>query len=229
MSIEQTVFHNRATTRGRYLNKDAGLTLKRAIDISGAILLLILVAPLFLIVALTISIKGGPGPIIYRQERIGRAGRRFLCLKFRTMHSDAEDALRDLLAQDPHAKAEWERTQKLTRDPRVSQIGHVLRTTSLDELPQLWNVLRGDMSLVGPRPVTSGEMRKWYEVLGGAAAYKTVRPGITGLWQVSGRNRTTYESRVALDRHYVENLSLRNDTIILFRTFGAVIRRVGAC
>ena len=213
-----------------YFNTSARLIrLKRAMDISVALLLIILLAPLFLTIALAILIKGGPGPIIYCQERIGLFGRPFLCLKFRTMRSDAERVLYDLLAQDPQAQAEWEKTQKLRRDPRVSPIGRLLRRTSLDELPQLWNVVRGDMSLVGPRPVTPGEMRKWYDVLGGAASYKSVRPGITGLWQVTGRGRTTYETRVAIDCHYVKNLSLRNDTMILFRTFGAIIGREGAC
>jgi undecaprenyl-phosphate galactose phosphotransferase len=152
-----------------------------------------------------------------------------MCLKFRTMYPDADRILRELLARDPSSRAEWEGTQKLRRDPRVSRIGRLLRATSLDELPQLWNVLRGEMSLVGPRPVTSSEMRKWYEVLGGATLYMLVRPGITGLWQVSGRSGTTYERRVALDCQYVESLSLRNDALILLRTVGVLIRREGAC
>jgi lipopolysaccharide/colanic/teichoic acid biosynthesis glycosyltransferase len=145
------------------------------------------------------------------------------------MRADADQVLHHLLVQDPQARAEWETTQKLRRDPRVSPIGRVLRATSLDELPQLWNVLRGDMSLVGPRPVTFSEIQKWYADLGGTASYMAVRPGITGLWQVSGRSQTTYESRVALDCQYVRDLSLRNDGLILLRTFGAVIRQQGAC
>jgi lipopolysaccharide/colanic/teichoic acid biosynthesis glycosyltransferase len=149
-------------------------------------------------------------------------------LKFRTMCPEADRILGELLARDPSARAEWERTQKLRRDPRITPIGRLLRATSLDELPQLWNVLRGEMSLVGPRPISSEEMRKCREPLGGAPSYMAVRPGITGLWQVSGRSGTTYESRVSLDCQYVENLCLRNDALILFRTFGVLVRREGA-
>ena len=203
-------------------------TIKRSIDIVGALFLIVSLAPVLALVAIAILIKGGAGPIIYRHQRVGRGGRPFICLKFRTMCPEADRILGELLARDPTARAEWERTQKLRRDPRISPIGRLLRATSLDELPQLWNVLRGEMSLVGPRPVTSEEMRKWYEALGGATSYMAVRPGITGLWQVSGRNRTTYESRVSLDCRYVENLCLRNDALILFRTFGVVVRREGA-
>ena len=141
---------------------------------------------------------------------------------------NADMALRVLLENDPVVRAEWDASQKLRRDPRVSGIGSVLRATSLDEIPQLWNVLRGEMSLVGPRPVTEDEMRRWYEILGGSVAYKAVRPGITGLWQVSGRSRTTYEYRVTLDCQYVRELSVLNDLRILCRTVSAVLRGDGA-
>ena len=220
---------NRRTIGARLKGRARFTTLKRAIDIAAALSLIVLLAPLLVSVAIAILIKGGAGPIIYCHKRVGRGGRPFKCLKFRTMSPDADQILRELLTRDPSARAEWERTQKLRRDPRVSPIGRLLRATSLDELPRLWNVLRGEMSLVGPRPVTSGEMQKWYEALGGATSYMTVRPGITGLWQVSGRSRTTYESRVALDCQYVKNLSLRNDALILFRTLGVLIRAEGAC
>ena len=141
---------------------------------------------------------------------------------------NADAALRALLDNDPAARAEWAASQKLKRDPRVSRLGSVLRATSLDEVPQLWNVLRGEMSLVGPRPVTEDEMRRWYEILGGSAAYNTGRPGITGLGQVRGRSRTTYEHRVTLDCQYVRELSALNDLRILCRTVGAVLCRDGA-
>lgn len=141
---------------------------------------------------------------------------------------DADQVLRTLLERDPAARAEWAASHKLQNDPRVSRIGYILRATSLDELPQLWNVVRGDMSLVGPRPVTEGEMQKWYDTLGGSTAYKTVRPGITGLWQVSGRSGTTYEHRVKLDCQYVREISALSDLWILCRTVGAVLRQDGA-
>ena len=145
------------------------------------------------------------------------------------MCTNADLVLHELLDRDPAARAEWTRSHKLKRDPRISRVGRILRTTSLDELPQLWNVLRGEMSLVGPRPVTEAEVRNWYEPRGGVAAYCSVRPGITGLWQVSGRSGTTYEHRVELDCRYVNDLSLTNDIRILFRTVGAVMRQDGAC
>jgi lipopolysaccharide/colanic/teichoic acid biosynthesis glycosyltransferase len=202
---------------------------KRPFDIIGAVLLLLFLSPVFasLIVAQFVSRPGAP--IFFRQERVGKDGKIFLCQKFRTMCTNADSVLRELLDRDPAARAEWSRSHKLNMDPRVSSVGRILRSTSLDELPQLWNVLRGDMSLVGPRPVTEPELRKWYERLGGAVAYKSVRPGITGLWQVSGRSRTTYEHRVELDRRYVQELSLANDIHLLCHTVGAVLRQDGAC
>lgn len=144
------------------------------------------------------------------------------------MCPNADVVMRQLLERDPASRLEWAATHKLKRDPRVSPLGEILRWTSLDQLPQLWNVLRGEMSLVGPRPVTEAEMENWYERFNGAAAYKSVRPGITGLWQVSGRSATTYEQRVSLDCKYVRELSIANDAWILFRTVGAVLSQSGA-
>ena len=152
-----------------------------------------------------------------------------MCIKFRTMVINADMVLRELLERDPQCREEWQRTHKLQNDPRVTPLGRAMRALSVDELPQLLNVLRGDMSLVGPRPVTEAELKRWYEPLGAAADYLAVRPGVTGLWQVSGRSGTTYQARVAFDKRYVQELSLYNDLVILFRTLGAVLRGEGAC
>ncbi|WP_149535522.1 sugar transferase [Siccirubricoccus phaeus] len=197
---------------------------KRGLDIAGATALLLAALPLFGLIALAVRADGGPA--FYAHERIGRGGRRFGCLKFRSMVVDSAERLARLLDSDPAARAEWEATRKLKRDPRVTWIGRLLRASSLDELPQLINVLRGEMSLVGPRPVIQAELNAHY----GAAAehYLSVRPGITGLWQISGRNDTTYAERVALDVRYAVNPSLLADVKILLRTPMAVIARRGA-
>ncbi|MBL6456843.1 sugar transferase [Belnapia sp. T6] len=198
--------------------------LKRAFDIAGASALLLLGLPVFLILAVLVRADGGPA--FFAHERVGRGGRRFGCLKFRSMVVDSAARLEALLASDPAARAEWEATRKLRHDPRITWIGRVLRATSLDELPQLLNVLRGEMSLVGPRPVVAAELQAHY----GAAAehYLSVRPGITGLWQVSGRSDTSYAQRVALDVRYATNPSFIEDLRILLRTPVAVLQRRGA-
>jgi exopolysaccharide production protein ExoY len=202
---------------------------KRTSDLIGSVLLLLFCLPIFTTVIIALFLSSPGAPIFFRQVRVGKDGVTFLCLKFRTMCTNADFVLRELLDRDPAARAEWSRSHKLNNDPRVSRVGRILRATSLDELPQLWNVLRGEMSLVGPRPVTEPEVRRWYEARGGAEAYISVRPGITGLWQVSGRSGTTYENRVELDCRYVQELSLTNDIRILWRTVGAVLRQDGAC
>jgi lipopolysaccharide/colanic/teichoic acid biosynthesis glycosyltransferase len=198
--------------------------LKRAMDVAGASLLLLFGLPVFAILALLIRADGGP--VFFAHERVGRGGRRFGCLKFRSMVTDSAARLEALLASDPAARAEWQATRKLRHDPRVTWVGRFLRSSSLDELPQLLNVLRGEMSLVGPRPVLATELAVHY----GAAAghYLSVRPGITGLWQVSGRSDTSYDTRVALDVRYASNPSLLADLRILLRTPGAVLLRRGA-
>ena len=201
---------------------------KRLFDVIVSLILIFFLLPLFLAILLA-QVASTPGaPVFFWQPRVGKDGKIFFCLKFRTMCVNADGVLRALLSNDAVARAEWEASQKLKNDPRVSGMGHVLRATSLDEIPQLWNVLRGEMSLVGPRPVTEGEMQRWYETLGGSTAYKAVRPGITGLWQVSGRSSTTYEHRVKLDCQYVRDISALNDLRILCRTIGAVLCRDGA-
>ncbi|HEX6812625.1 MAG TPA: undecaprenyl-phosphate galactose phosphotransferase WbaP [Planctomycetota bacterium] len=199
------------------------LNAKRLFDIACVVSLLAVLAPLFAAIAIAVRLSS-PGPVFFGHNRIGRGGRHFRALKFRTMHC-GDQILRDYLAKNPEAAAEWAATQKLKNDPRVTKIGAILRRTSLDELPQLWNVLRGDMSLVGPRPIVDDEVEKYGTVL---PLYLRVPPGITGLWQVSGRNNTSYEQRVWLDAHYVRNWSLSLDLYILARTVGVVLRRDGA-
>lgn len=198
--------------------------LKRAMDVLGAGLLLLLCAPVFLVIAALVKRDGGK--VFYAHERVGRGGRLFGCLKFRSMVADADRRLAALLDRDPAARAEWEATRKLKNDPRVTWIGRFLRASSLDELPQLINVLKGEMSLVGPRPVQAAELAAFY----GAAAqhYMAVRPGLTGPWQISGRSDTSYAQRVALDVQYVAHPSLATDVKILLRTPVAVLARRGA-
>jgi lipopolysaccharide/colanic/teichoic acid biosynthesis glycosyltransferase len=199
--------------------------LKRAMDVAGALALLAVLAPIFAVIALLVRADGGPA--LFGHRRVGRGGSDFRCLKFRSMVIDSQARLEALLASDPVARAEWEATRKLRDDPRVTRIGRFLRATSLDELPQLINVLRGEMSLVGPRPVIRTELETLYGAAG--AHYISVRPGITGLWQVSGRSETSYAQRVALDVAYVAQPSLWTDIKILLRTPVVVLARKGAC
>jgi len=197
--------------------------IKRAIDIVGSAVLLVLFAPLFLVIGLLVALDGGP--IVYAHRRVGQGGKPFDCLKFRTMILGAEDCLVEYLAHHPEAGQEWARDQKLGFDPRVTPIGRLLRRTSLDELPQLVNVLRGEMSLVGPRPVTVGELAHYGP---SADHYFSVRPGITGPWQIGGRNDVSYARRVALDSEYARTLSVWRDIAILARTPAVVLSRKGA-
>jgi lipopolysaccharide/colanic/teichoic acid biosynthesis glycosyltransferase len=189
-----------------------------------ALLLLLALAPVFAVVAYLIWQRDG-APVLFAHYRVGEKGKLFRCMKFRTMLRNSESVLAELLAKDPQARAEWERDQKLTDDPRITGIGQFLRRSSLDELPQLINVLRGEMSLVGPRPITVGELTRYGKV---RWHYLSVRPGITGLWQVSGRNNTSYEERVSLDQRYVEERSLWLDVGILLKTVRVVVLREGA-
>lgn len=195
--------------------------LKRVMDITIAATLLLLMAPVLMVIAAMVAADGGP--IFFAHRRIGRYGLAFDCLKFRSMRLDAEQALKKMLERDPVARANWTTARKLQRDPRVTPLGRVLRVTSLDELPQLLNVLRGEMSLVGPRPVLQEELHCFYAPAGADKDYLSVRPGITGAWQTSGRSNTSYAERVALDAAYVRNPSLRTDFAILIRTAGSVL------
>jgi lipopolysaccharide/colanic/teichoic acid biosynthesis glycosyltransferase len=195
---------------------------KRSFDVVGALVALIALSPVILALALVVALDGGR-PLFF-QRRVGRDGVLFPCCKIRSMRRDADVVLKRILAEDPEARAEWERDHKLANDPRVTRFGAFLRATSLDELPQLGNVLLGQMSLVGPRPVIEDEMARYGAY---AAEYKKVRPGLTGLWQVSGRNALSYEARVALDVRYVRTQSLWLDLSILARTACAVLGRTG--
>jgi lipopolysaccharide/colanic/teichoic acid biosynthesis glycosyltransferase len=197
---------------------------RRYIDIFVSLFFIIFLLPLLLLLTFLVMIDGGPP--LFAHRRVGRNGVSFNCLKFRTMMIGAEQCLIEYLRYNPHAAAEWNRDQKLKFDPRITPIGRLLRSTSLDEIPQLWNVLVGDMSLVGPRPVTESEMRDRYGRY--ADVVLSVRPGITGLWQISGRNEINYGHRVLLDTQYVRNRGLMSDLRILFKTTWVVFNRVGA-
>jgi Undecaprenyl-phosphate galactose phosphotransferase WbaP len=199
--------------------------MKRLFDIILSAAMLIALLPLMLVVAFAVSADGGP--IFFGHERVGRRGQLFQCLKFRTMMPNAGKALEKLLERNPEARREWRSTQKLRDDPRTTNLGRLLRATSIDELPQLINVFRGEMSLVGPRPVVQQELHDHYK--SDNSYYLLVRPGITGLWQTSGRTEVGYQQRVHLDAWYVRNWSLWGDIIILFRTLPAVIAGKGAC
>jgi exopolysaccharide production protein ExoY len=196
-----------------------GLNSKRLIDIILAVSGIVLLAPL-LIICFIATVATSRGPALFRHRRVGFKGKYFDCLKFRTMVQDAPERLRQLLESDPVAAAEWATDRKLQHDPRVTAIGAMLRKSSLDELPQLFNVLKGDMSIVGPRPVTDEELIRYSSAIN---AYLACRPGITGLWQVSGRSTTTYDKRIACDTFYARNWSMSLDAKILIVTIPAVL------
>lgn len=196
---------------------------KRVFDIVVSSLLLLALAPLFAYLSWHIRRSGGPA--VYAHPRVGKEGKLFNCLKFRSMVPDADKVLQDLLARDEAARAEWERDFKLKNDPRITPIGEFLRKTSLDELPQLWNVLKGEMSLVGPRPVVEDELERYGDL---TDHYLEVRPGITGLWQISGRSNIEYSDRVNLDAWYVQNWSVWYDMVILLKTVRVVLHGDGA-
>jgi Undecaprenyl-phosphate galactose phosphotransferase WbaP len=196
---------------------------KRVFDITASLALLAVLSPLMLYLVLRIRTDGGSA--VFAHQRVGRKGETFPCYKFRSMVPNAQEQLDQLLKSDVALRAQWERDHKLKQDPRITPIGHFLRQTSLDELPQLWNVLRGEMSLVGPRPIVPAELARYGD---DAEYFLMVRPGITGLWQVSGRNDTGYGTRVFLDIWYIKNWSLWYDIAILFKTVRVVLRREGA-
>lgn len=202
------------------------LMVKRAVDICGALSCLVVVLPVVLVIGLLIKLDS-PGPVFYRSERVGRGGRPISVLKFRSMYIDSDRRLAELRASEWH-RDEFQARFKIREDPRRTRVGRVLRRTSLDEIPQFWNALRGDMSLVGPRPVVEEELSLYRQVDGGLAAYLAVRPGLTGLWQVGGRSETTYEERVRLDMRYVADMGILTDARILLKTPIVVIRGSGA-
>ena len=197
--------------------------MKVVFDYTCAALLLLILAPVMCAITLMIRMSGGPA--MFKHKRIGADGKFFFCLKFRTMHPDGDRMLAELLANDPRAAAEWAESQKLRNDPRITPIGNFLRKTSLDELPQLLNVLRGEMSLVGPRPIVANEVPRYGDNI---VYYNETRPGLTGLWQVSGRSDLSYARRVQLDVWYVRNWSLWHDIVILLKTVPALLLKRGA-
>jgi len=197
---------------------------KRALDLLLTVVGGLMISPL--LIALMILIKlDSPGPVFYGHRRLGVGGKHFCCWKFRTMHTNAAQLLDEFLEREPDLRAEWEQNFKLRHDPRVTRVGRILRKTSLDELPQLWNVVRGEMSLVGPRPIVDAEVPKYGTVY---EMYRRIRPGISGFWQVNGRNDTDYGERVQLDAYYVNNWSVWLDLVILVRTVRSVIFGRGA-
>lgn len=196
---------------------------KRIFDLAGALLLGILLSPFILVISALIRLEGLP--VLFWHKRIGRGGKVFYCLKFRTMAVNAEQVLRDLLEAHPEMRDEWTQNHKLRDDPRITAVGRFLRKTSLDELPQLLNVIRGEMSLVGPRPVVRAELLRYGR---NAASYIAIKPGITGLWQVRGRSDTTYRRRVAMDTYYVRHQNILLDIYILGCTVAVVLKRAGA-
>jgi undecaprenyl-phosphate galactose phosphotransferase len=202
------------------------IPIKRAFDIAFSFLCLIIGAPIFLLIALFIWLTS-PGKVIYSHERIGRGGKPFKCYKFRTMYVDADLRLKHILASNPDLNREWELCYKLKNDPRITPIGSFLRKTSLDELPQFWNVLKGNLSVVGPRPVVKQEVEKYFCV----KAYKilSIRPGLTGLWQVSGRSDINcYQTRIQLDEYYVDHHSFLLDLKLIAKTIPAMLFSKGA-
>lgn len=196
---------------------------KRAFDFAAAVAAIVMLAPLLILITLLIYILTG-GPAVIRHIRIGQGGTKFGCYKFRSMVVNGDEVLRAHLAADTNAREEWTKTRKLTADPRITTLGRILRKTSLDELPQLFNIVMGDMSFVGPRPIVEEEIHKYGSAFG---EYRRARPGLTGCWQVSGRNDTSYDERVALDQHYVCNWSFARDLEIILRTIPAVIKAKG--
>ncbi|WP_427197414.1 undecaprenyl-phosphate galactose phosphotransferase WbaP [Klebsiella pneumoniae] len=205
------------------LAKWSSRILKRLFDIVGSISIIVILSPALIYISRKVKKDGGPA--IYGHERIGKGGQSFKCLKFRSMVINSKEVLENLLENDPEAKKEWDATFKLKNDPRITKIGGFLRRTSLDELPQLFNVLKGEMSLVGPRPIITAELERYNEEVD---YYLLSKPGMTGLWQVSGRSDVDYETRVYLDAWYVKNWSMWNDIAILFKTIGVVLKKDGA-
>lgn len=214
----------RPTVQLPQANLATGEPLSEALHFTIALVAVLFLLPLMIVVAIAVFAHDR-GPVVFAHKRIGQGGRTFECLKFRSMAVDAERRLGELLANDPDARAEWERDHKLRHDPRVTRLGNFLRRTSLDELPQLFNVLRGEMRLVGPRPIVAAEIAKYGRRF---RHYCAVKPGITGLWQISGRNDTSYRARVAMDCLYARTRNVGLDLAVLFFTVPAVLSRRGS-
>jgi Undecaprenyl-phosphate galactose phosphotransferase WbaP len=200
------------------------LGIKRFMDLFLVILGGLILLPIFLLIAVLVKLSS-PGPVLYGHKRLGINGKHFTAYKFRSMVSDSEDRLKELLDSDPEIRKEWEANHKLKDDPRVTMIGKFLRRTSFDEFPQLINILRGEMSLVGPRPIVDDEVQKYGEDFN---RIFSVKPGLTGLWQVSGRSDTDYTERVSFDTYYLQSWSVWLDIWVLLKTFSVVIKGKGA-
>ena len=219
----------RSSVRSRYSRRTPSEFFRyRVIKRCGDILLVLISFPVVMtvigMIAAVVKLSS-PGPVFYSHRRIRKGGAFFSMWKFRTMCIDSAEVLEDHLARHPKAREEWNRTHKLRKDPRITRVGLFLRRYSLDELPQLWNVLAGQMSLVGPRPIVAAEVEKYGDHFD---CYCRVKPGLTGLWQVSGRSAVSYEKRVALDCEYVEHWSLMREIVILTKTFASVVNQDGA-
>lgn len=207
--------------------------IKRIFDVGFSLTILVLFSPVFLLIALFVRITS-PGPVLYKSVRLGRGGKVIYCWKFRSMYQDADERLRILLASNSKYRREWEQYQKLKKDPRITSIGHFLRKTSLDELPQFWNVLIGDLSIVGPRPpVLIGppeqygeEIRKWYGI--STNKILSIRPGLTGVWQISGRSEISFDERVRLEENYAQTRSFGKDLVLILKTIPVVFFSKGA-
>lgn len=199
---------------------------KRTIDIIGSLVGIVFLAPITIIIYIVrFILRENDGPLFYSQKRIGQNGEYFKLYKYRSMCKDAEDKLAIYLAENEEARKEFSENQKLQNDPRITKLGNVLRKTSLDELPQVINILKGDMSFVGPRPIVDGEIEKYGDLRN---KFLSVKPGLTGYWQVNGRSNTTYEERIEMELYYVDNKSLWLDIKILFKTFISVLKKEGA-
>ena len=196
---------------------------KRMLDVGISMAIMIIFMPILVVIGICVLVSGRP--VFFSHERVGLNGKKFKCYKFRSMMPNAQELLDELLLNDPAAREEWNREFKLKNDPRVTKIGHFLRKTSLDEIPQLWNVLKGEMSLVGPRPITEKELDKYKT---SARHYLKTKPGLTGLWQISGRSDISYGERVTLDRWYAKNWSVMSDLAILLKTVQVIKNRKGA-
>lgn len=216
-----------AATAGRACERSlpVGGTAKRIMDLAIAVAAGLLLLPAILFVAALMKVTTG-GPVLFAHERVGLGGRRFRCFKFRTMTANADELLAALLAKDAAANREWNETRKLRHDPRITPLGRMLRKSSLDELPQIWNVITGDMSCVGPRPIVESEMPRYGSSLDD---YLGCRPGLTGLWQVSGRSSVSYRRRVAMDRYYARRWSVGLDLAILLKTIPALVNTGDSC
>jgi Undecaprenyl-phosphate galactose phosphotransferase WbaP len=227
VSVDQSPSYRGASSR-RSFSLPASLfrysVVKRVMDIAIVILAIPVLVPALFLVGLVVKLTS-PGPAFFSHRRICRDGAFFSMWKFRTMCVNSSDVLEQYLSKNPQARAEWGKSHKLRHDPRITSVGLFLRRYSLDELPQAWNVLRGEMSLVGPRPIVAAEVEKYADCF---EYYCRVKPGVTGLWQVSGRSELTYDERVELDRRYVTRWSLFFDLKIMLRTFRSVVNRDGA-